>query len=104
MKSFQRTDVKPIGKSQKFGNTTYQITSIIGFKDRVSRSMFDFLLRKNPPINVIQAALNGEWHHLTVQCKVEKMDGPGDWIGSDWKFSPIAYSGDFPFDKLKGED
>jgi hypothetical protein len=104
IKSFQRTDVKLIGKSQKYGNAIYQVTSIIGFNDRVSRGWFAVMLRKNPPISVIRAALNGEWHHLTVQCKVEKMDGPGEWIASDWRFSPLTYSGDFPFNKIKGDD
>jgi hypothetical protein len=33
-----------------------------------------------------ETVLNGEWHHLSAQFKVEKLDGAGDWIASDWRF------------------
>jgi hypothetical protein len=102
VKAFQRTDVKLIGRSQKYGNGAYQVTYIIGFNDRASEGLLR-AVAADLPINVFQAAVRGEWHYLSVQCKVEKMDGPGDWIASDWKFAPITYNGDFPFVNVRGE-
>jgi len=90
VKSFQRSDVK----------TVRQI--IIGLQDRISDAIFRELVSRRAPISVFKSARSEVWHHLAVQCRAEKMDGPGDWIVSDWTFSPITYGGDFPFQLAKG--
>jgi hypothetical protein len=56
----------------------------------------------NAPTGVMQAALEGEWHVLAMQCQVERLDG-GDWIASEFKFSPIPSKPDFPFERVKGD-
>ena len=101
VKSFQRSDVKLAGKSEKFGNGSYLVTSTIGVQDRVSDAMFREMFRRRAPASVLDFARSEVWHHLSVRCKVEKMDAPGDWSVSDWTFSPITYSGDFPFQLAK---
>jgi len=97
-KAFQKSDVKLAGKSQKYGNASYQITSVVKVQNRVSANMLDAMLRTHAPDRIVQSSLDGDWYYLSMECKVERMDGPGDWIASDWKFSPITYGGDFPFE------
>jgi hypothetical protein len=71
VKSFQRSDVKFAGKSSKYGNATYQVSSVIIWRTRDSEMLF-----------------------LSAQSRLEKMDGPGDWVAAEWKFGLIEYSSD----------
>jgi hypothetical protein len=103
VKSFQRPDIKAIGKSQKYGNAAYYVTTTVAFRDKLSKGMFDVALRSRVASDVVFAAAQGQWHNLTMQCKVERLDG-GEWIASDYKFSPIDNKPDFPFEQVKGDD
>jgi hypothetical protein len=104
IKAFQRKDVKPLGRSPKFGNATYEVNSIIGINDRVSKSFFEYLMSKNPPLGALRTAMNGEWHRISVRCRIEKMDGPGDWVAGEWKFAPTTYNEEFPAERVKAAD
>jgi hypothetical protein len=102
VKAFSKRDIKSAGKSQKYGNAVYLVTSTIAINDRSSKGLSDFLLRAKAPINEIQAAAQGEWHPLTMHCRVERLDG-GDWIASEFEFSLVASKPDFPFECVRGE-
>jgi hypothetical protein len=102
VKSFQKTDIKPSGTSQKYGNAAYLVSTVISINDKASHGLIEFMIRKSAPVNTIQAAVQGEWHVLTMQCKAERLDG-GDWITSDFKFSPVATKPEFPFERVKAE-
>jgi hypothetical protein len=102
VKSFQHIDAKPIGKSPKYGNAAYSVTSIIAFNDRLSSSTFEALLNSKAPIGVLFEARRGEWHVLSVECRAERLDS-GEWVAGDYKFSPISTKPDFPFEKVKGD-
>ena len=83
VKSFQRSDVKFVGKSQNHGYNIFDVGALIIWRTDDLRLF-----------------------HLLAHTKVEKMDGPGDWACSDWSFSPIqesmdgAYHGDFPTESV----
>jgi hypothetical protein len=94
MKSFQYSDVKPLGESQKYGNAAYHVSTILAMNERLSRGMLEAAIRSRTPSNVIHTALRGEWNSLTMQCRVERLDG-GEWIASDYKFSKAASKPDF---------
>lgn len=102
VKSFQKGDVKSAGISKKYGNAAYLVRSIIAINDKGSLGLIEFMMRKNAPISATQAAAEGEWHVLTMECKVERLDG-GDLIASEFKFSPIASKPDFPFERVKSD-
>ena len=103
VKSFQHTDVKSLGKSQKYGNAAYLVSTIVAVNDRISKGMLELALHSRASLNVINAAVQGEWNSLTMQCRVEQLDG-GEWIASDYKFSKAAVKPDFAFEKVKGDD
>ena len=100
VKSFQRGDVKAAGISKKYGNAAYLVSSIIAINDKGSLEVIKFMLSKNAPASVIQAAAEGEWHVLTMQCRIDRLDG-GDLIASEFKLSPVASKPDFPFERVK---
>ena len=102
IKSFQRNDIKSAGTSQKYGNAVYLVSSVIAINDSGSEAFLEFLFKKHAPTSEQEAALQGEWHILTMQCKVERLDG-GDLIASDFKFSPVANKPDFPFERVRGD-
>jgi hypothetical protein len=103
IKSFQRGDVKALDKSQKYGNAAYRINTIIAFNDSLSKDTFErALINKAAPSNVLFDAFRGDWHTVTMECNVERLDG-GEWITDDYKFAPASGKPDFPFEKIKGE-
>ena len=102
VKSFQRSDVRS-DVAPKYGNAAYRVSTTVAFNDAISKGQFEVLLRsKATPVD-ISAALRGVWNSLTMQCKVEQLDG-GEWIASDYKFSTLAGKPDFPFEKVKGDN
>ena len=101
VKSFQRRDIQLLGKSQKYGNSAYRLNTTLEFHDTLSMTRIDIAIHNNVPTNVIAAGVQGEWHVLTMECKVEELDG-GEWIASEYKFSPSPNKPDFPFEKVKG--
>lgn len=92
------------GKSQKYGNTTYAVRSVVGLNDRLCGALLENMIHMGAPYNLIHSGLVGDWHHFSVDCKIEKLDGPGEWVSSEWKFSPITYTSDFPFDLIKKDN
>jgi hypothetical protein len=103
VKSFQHSDVKSLGRSQKYGNATYQVSTIISMNDRLSRGSLEEALHSHVSSDVIFAAVQGQWSSLIVQCKVERLDA-GEWVASDYKFSRAAAKPDFAFEKVKGDN
>jgi hypothetical protein len=99
IKSFEKSDVRCVGKSRRFGYASYEVNSTIGLHDRPVKSFREFIIKHTTTYGL--SALAGHWYHCAVHCRVEKMAGPDDWITSDWQFSPITYNGDFPFKLLK---
>jgi hypothetical protein len=73
----------------------------MGFHDRASKEFATFLLRRDS--RAFESAVQGVRKYLSVQSKVERLDG-GDWIASDYKFTPLSTPPDFSSEKIKGED
>jgi hypothetical protein len=103
VKAFQHSDVRSLGKSPKYGNAAYQLSTVVALHDTMSSGMVDILVRRRAPDNVFHAAVQGEWSSLTMQCKVEQLDG-GEWFASEYKFTKLAAKPDFIFERVKGED
>jgi hypothetical protein len=89
VKAFQKRDVKPAGISRTYGNVAYLVSTIVSFNDKASQELFDAMLRQHVPSNELFVAPQGEWHNLAMRCKVERLDS-GEWIASDFMFSPIG--------------
>jgi hypothetical protein len=99
VKTFQRGDIKPAGTSQTYGNVAYLVTTIISLNDKASEELFKAMLDQHVPSNELRVAAEGEWHNLTMHCRVERLDS-GEWIASGFTFSPIGNRPDFPFERV----
>lgn len=109
VKAFQWGDVKPLAgaaATRAFGNSEYEVSTVLGFRDRLSDSTLSALFRsdifrgKDGGANMT-ALLNGSWSHLRMKCKVYKLDAPGAWIARDWSFEEERYEAGFPFEQIK---
>ena len=98
VKSFQKSDVKSLGKSRKYGNEAYQVNGVIAFHDALSA---DMILKIGTHISAEQedGLVKGVWTPISMQCTVEALDG-GGWTVSDYHFAPLSGNPDFPLEMV----
>lgn len=73
--AYQRSDIKFAGKSAKYGNESYLVNTVVAFRDHFSESMMMAAVHSKMSEQMFFLGMRGMWQALTMQCKVERLDG-----------------------------
>src|SRR5471030_661107 len=59
IKSFQKSDVKSVGRSQRYGNSMHLVNTVIAIQDIASLGLLEFTIRRGAPKGVLDVLNNG---------------------------------------------